>query len=338
MSAIQQTLLAYGASAPLVVSDVFSATAYTGNGSTQTITNGVNLAGNGGMVWLKDRSVARTAAIADTARVITNVSFPSSTAAQQVASQIVASVSASGFTVGADLQANAASETYVAWAFRDAPKFFDVVTYTGGGSTSDVVAHSLGVIPGLIIAKRTDAAGSWGVNYLVGDVGSGGFIGYSLESTAAQRDTANSISGRVTSTNFQPGYLATAGSSGLDLNISGASYVAYLFANDTGTNGLIRCGKYTGNGSATGPTVTLGWEPQFLMLKNSTGTGDWVMYDSARDATNPRTAVLLANSTAAESTTGPDIDFIATGFQIKSTAANVNTSGSTYIYMAIRKP
>ena len=37
------------------VEDVFSTYLYTGNGTTQTITNGIDLAGEGGMVWLKNR-------------------------------------------------------------------------------------------------------------------------------------------------------------------------------------------------------------------------------------------------------------------------------------------
>lgn len=336
MSAIQQTLLAYGASAPLVVSDVFSATTYTGTGVAFDLVNGIDLAGKGGMVWDKstDDLAGPNHRIFDTQRG--NYSLvPNSTAAQYGESR---SYTGTGYNVTSALESNTPGKKYISWTFRKAPGFFDVVAYTGGGSNYDVVAHSLGATPGLIIAKRTDAAGVWGVNYLVGDVGSGGFIGYSLESTAAQRDPSNPIGGRVTSTDFQPYLLATAVNNAGVLDTAGGSYVAYLFANDTSANGFIRCGQYTGNGSATGPTVTLGWEPQFLIVKNSTGTGDWVMYDSARDATNPRTAVLLANSTATESTTGPDIDFIATGFQVKSTAANVNTSGSTYIYMAIRKP
>ena len=40
----------------LGVEDVFSTWLYTGNGSTQTITNGIDLSGEGGMVWLKSRS------------------------------------------------------------------------------------------------------------------------------------------------------------------------------------------------------------------------------------------------------------------------------------------
>jgi hypothetical protein len=47
-----------GAVAGAYIEDVFSTYLYTGNGSTQTITNGIDLDGEGGMVWTKSRSLA----------------------------------------------------------------------------------------------------------------------------------------------------------------------------------------------------------------------------------------------------------------------------------------
>ena len=54
----------------LYVEDVFSTYLYTGNGSTQTITNGIDLAGKGGLVWLKVRSQAYNNNLYDTERGI----------------------------------------------------------------------------------------------------------------------------------------------------------------------------------------------------------------------------------------------------------------------------
>jgi hypothetical protein len=124
-------------------------------------------------------------------------------------------------------------------------------------------------------------------------------------------------------------------------NVNGVTYVAYLFAHDAGgfgddgsENG-ISCGSYTGNGSATGPTVTLGYEPQWLMIKRADSTGDWIILDSKRDVSNPRDKFLEPNTSDAEAT-GNDVDFNATSFQLKTTSATVNASGGTYIYVAIR--
>ena len=50
---------------PTYIEDVFSTYLYTGNGSTQTITNGIDLAGEGGLVWIKkrDSNIANTASL-----------------------------------------------------------------------------------------------------------------------------------------------------------------------------------------------------------------------------------------------------------------------------------
>ena len=55
-------------SGPLDVSDVFSTHLYTGNNSTQTITNGIDLSGKGGMVWTKNRDSAFSHFLYDTER------------------------------------------------------------------------------------------------------------------------------------------------------------------------------------------------------------------------------------------------------------------------------
>ena len=53
---------------PMYIEDVFSTYLYTGNGSTQTITNGVNLSSYGGLVWTKVRSTTYSHFLADTIR------------------------------------------------------------------------------------------------------------------------------------------------------------------------------------------------------------------------------------------------------------------------------
>jgi hypothetical protein len=120
-------------------------------------------------------------------------------------------------------------------------------------------------------------------------------------------------------------------------NVNGGTYVAYLFGHNTTSTGMIQCGSYTGNGSATGPIVSLGWEPKWLMIKNASGTGSWQIIDNMRGmVVGAADATLQANAATAETS----VDYVsptATGFQVTSTSAEVNTSSSSYIYMAIRK-
>jgi hypothetical protein len=128
------------------------------------------------------------------------------------------------------------------------------------------------------------------------------------------------------------------------VNASGGTYVAYLYAHDTSSTGIIQCGSYTGNGNAypDGQNITLGWEPQWLLIKNTTvGSGDqWWMFDSARGLTASKNPVYLyANLSIEEGDSGQPASVInATGFKVNGASSATNKSGNTYIYMAIRRP
>jgi hypothetical protein len=50
------------------IEDMFSTNLYTGNSATQTITNGIDLSGNGGLVWFKNRNSTQANWLFDSAR------------------------------------------------------------------------------------------------------------------------------------------------------------------------------------------------------------------------------------------------------------------------------
>ena len=58
MSNIKKLMMSAAGGEALNVEDVFSTYLYTGTGSSQTITNGIDLSGEGGLVWLKGRNLA----------------------------------------------------------------------------------------------------------------------------------------------------------------------------------------------------------------------------------------------------------------------------------------
>ena len=315
-----------GADATLYVDDVFSTYLYTGNGSTQTITNGIDLAGKGGMVWIKDRSASSDQILSDTARGITYYLSSNNTLDQgNAAGAYVASTSSTGFSIGSAANVNASSDNFVSWTFRKAAKFFDVVTYTGTGSAR-TIAHSLGVAPGMIIVKRTDTTGNWQV-YSNGLTSAANSIQLNLTNAQASAPTVwNSTA--PTSSVFSVGTDAT-------VNASGGTYVAYLFAHDTSSTGIIQCGSFTTDGSGNA-TVNLGWEPQYTLLKSSSNTQDWFVVDTMRGDTgtvNGAVAYLAPNTAAVESTTTGYGNVTATG--LRYTGLNASY---TYIYMAIRMP
>ncbi len=222
---------------------------------------------------------------------------------------------------------------FASWTFRQAEKFFDVVTWTGNGSGSRAISHNLGSTPGCIILKRTDTADDWYVVHR----GATDFSYYGvLNSTAAFAGPDASGISSVNSTSFTVSSY---------YNGSGATWVAYLFAHDaggfgnSGTDNVITCGSYTGNGTTTGPTVNLGYEPQWILVKRATvSTGQWEIYDSMRGMTvGGNEAILRPNSSDAEFSTVNRITPTATGFFASDSDGDVNANGSVYIYIAIRR-
>ena len=315
------------------IEDVFSTWLYTGNGTTQTITNGIDLADKGGLAWVKARNSVVWNVLVDTNRGAGKLIYTNATDAQQTDPTFITSFNSTGFSIGSGI--STAGTTYASWTFRKQPKFFDVVTYTGTGANR-TIAHNLGSVPGCIIVKRTDASGDWQVfhrgasginpqNYMV------------LNTTAAFAvDTTVWNSTVPTSTDFSVG-------TNTAVNANGGTYVAYLFAHNaggfglTGSDDVISCGSYAGNSSGAGPVISLGYEPQWLMIKNASNTGNWNIIDNMRGMfVGSADATMQANLSNAESS----VDYVtptATGFQITSTNTEVNNNGRTYIYIAIRR-
>lgn len=332
------------ADATLYVNDVFSTYLYTGNGSTQTITNGIDLAGKGGLVWTKVRTTTYPHCLTDTIRGGNKQLFSNTTDASTTSSPAeISSFNSDGYTLAGGTIENTSGQNFVGWTFRKAAKFFDVVTYTGNGVLSNAVAHNLGCVPGCIIWKKTNTTSNWGTWH----IGSGITVsktGGSLNSTNAFLYTLDETAYQ-TSTTFSPAWIADA--AGNNGNDNGASYVAYLFAHNAGgfgTNGtdnIISCGSYVGNGSTNGPTVSLGWQPQYVMVKAATTASSWYVVDTMRGMTANLTgssAILSPNVSDAEVAGVDGIVPNALGFSLASTSNAFNGSGQTYIYMAIRMP
>jgi hypothetical protein len=312
------------------IEDVFSTYLYTGNGSTQTITNGINLSGKGGMVWLKNRETVSNHDIEDTVRGATKILASNSTMAEQTYGDLTA-FNADGFTLGYNSgNSNDTGRKTVSWTFRKQAKFFDVVTYTGNGTTK-TISHNLGSTPGCIIVKNTSSVASWAVYHR----SNGNDKVMHLNGTqAAYSDSNVWDSYTPTATDFKVG-----GSS--FSNSNGDTYVAYLFAHDAGGFGLsgsdnvISCGSFTTDGSGYIPAVTLGYEPQLLMFKASSTTGNWSIWDTMRGFSQTSDLNLSPNTSSAESDFGSVIEPTATGFQ-NGDGAGFNPS-VTYIYIAIRR-
>ena len=318
-------------SAANYIEDVFNTYVWTGTGSNQTLTTGVDTSTYGGLFWTKNRTNAYDHALWPTALSLSgNYLLKSNTTGAATYGTYNTGDYVSNSTTGVTVYGNS-SQNYVTWTFRKQPKFFDVVTYTGNETAGKTVNHSLGSDPGCIIIKRISPSGyNWFVYHR-----SNPTKYTNLNLTNAE--TNFTIVTSVSSTNFTlPADAST--------NANGIDYVAYLFAHNaggfglTGTDNVISCGSYTGNGSSTGPTITLGYEPQWVMIKKTSDIGNWHMHDIMRDMSVTSNSLLWANLSDAEvAGASAKIAPLATGFQITNSTNGENESGGTYIYIAIRR-
>jgi len=330
---------------PTDVADVFNAHPYTGNGSTQTITNGIDLDGKGGMVWLKSRSNDTWHKISDTERGANKLLYPNEEDGESTVANTTTSFNSNGFSLGAGGSGNAIDvnkngRTYASWTFRKKKKFFDIQEFSSNSGTHGTTTHShdLGTTPAMMIVKvfkRSNgqaSGGGWFVFHK--NVGSGLGAAYILLNSSAALGNLGTPAITVNDTQF------TFRSQMTDHSLD---HIAYLFADNSSEDAedqMIKCGSYTGSSSDV--TVSLGWEPQFVLIKNATSSSNWAILDTLRGMPHGDGNSLVADSSAAENgVLGADnlVNPIADGFIAKSgkTATNQNSS-STHIYMAIRAP
>ena len=318
---------------PTYVDDVFSTYLYDGNGSTQTITNGIDLSGEGGMVWLKIRGGSSAPLghhVYDTERGATKKLRPDNTDAEATVSNGLTSFNSNGFTLGNNVGVNGglSGDTYVSWSFRKQAGAFDVVTYTGDGSSTRNIAHNLGSAPGMIIVKVTSHSDSWQVYHRSLNDNSGNPYFLQLDSTAAQ-DTGGGNFTTPSATHF-----------GVRTNINnnGYTYVAYLFAHDdqrfgdTKNEPIIKCDSYSIGSSNNNIEIDVGFEPQWVMIKRTDSAENWIVIDNMRGSVNTNSVFLYPNASNSEytETNGPYIT--STGWSPQGLGAN-----RTYAYVAIRR-
>ena len=330
--------------AALDITDVFSTYLYTGTGSAQTITNGIDLAGEGGLVWIKNR----TSATNNDHSLFDSVTFTGSTfpVVQKAWESNVAGSLASrqpgliftdtGFTTAGITDGDQSGIDYASWSFRKCPKFFDAINYTGDGTSGRTISHNLGVVPATIIVMGQSTGDYWVYQK---DVGNTKYLELN-KTTAAQTNSSAWNNTTPTDSVFTVG-------TGTPVNFSGYQYTAYLFAHNdgdgefgpSGDQDIIKCGSYTGNGGAN--TIDLGFEPQWIMVKRANSLGSWMMYDVMRGLSVTANGVagsrsITANTSASE-TDGVTFYPTSTGFYVYGTNTNHNASGSEYIYIAIRR-
>ena len=229
---------------------------------------------------------------------------------------------------------NQQDNTHQAWMWKRNAGM-DLVVFRGTANDTAYggqrYAHSLGTTPELKIMKRLDTGSmSW---ITTGTVISQGLASNNnakdyyiyLNSGTAAVNFSNYWDGNDTSIDFsvRSGNGEGGGAAGLFLVILLAS-----------VEGISKVGSYVGNGSATERTITTGFQPRFLLVKNASGTNNWVVFDTVRGWGSGNDYHFALNENAAQ-TESQDIGApTSTGFTLTTTLGNYNSNGDTYIYYA----
>jgi hypothetical protein len=320
-------------------SDYFNTVLYTGNGSGQSIT-GVGFSPE--FLWLKERTSTSSHRLSDIIRGTNKQLSSNALDAEETISTVVSSYDSDGFTVGADNGSNESGQTYVSWNWKangsgvsntsgsitstvsaNTTSGFSIVSYTGNVTAGATVGHGLGSTPAMIIFKERNSSTNWVVYHHKNTSAPETDYLY-LNTTGATADYVGYFNNTLpTSSVF------SLGNDG-GINGSGDTYIAYCFAEKQGYS---KFGSYTGNGNADGTFVYTGFKVAMIICKNTGAAEDWIIKDNTRDIDNPVDDVLYPNGNYVEDD-GATVDFLSNGFKCRTTAANTNQSGNTFIYMA----
>jgi hypothetical protein len=291
------------------------------------------------LVWVKSRSFGSGHALFDVVRGALQYMGSELATAETSLSGTLTSFDSDGFSLGTNAGVNGNTRSYVGWAWdagsgsaasntdgtitstvKANPDYgFSVTSFVGTGANA-TVGHGLSSAPDLVILKNRSIVSSWLVRS----------SDLAANQTLLLENTTTPIATDYWQ-NTQPDSSVFSVSSNSEANGSGNNLIAYCFSSVAGYSSI---GTYTGNGSASGPTVTTGFRPAFVMAKRTDGAGNWVIYDNTRVGVNPVNKLLYANLTDVEATWGSGgVDFNDTGFQVKNSGGDMNVNGGTYLYI-----
>ena len=315
----------------------FDTILYTGNGSTQSVSG---LEFKPDFVWIKERSSGSEHKVFDVVRGVQKGLTTAGNGTEEDQASYLTKFHDHGFVVGNDGAVNENSQTYVSWCWKaggtavsnddgsitssvsaNQTSGFSIITYTGTGSAA-TIGHGLGKAPKLIWVKNRTTQQDWFVNngMILNDLGKYYKLNSSSSSNAS--DTNVFPNTAPTSTVFSVG-----GDNAV--NGSGDNYLAYVWSE---IPGFSQFGYWTGNGITNGAYIHTGFTPKLIIYRKESDT-NWHMLDTERDSLNPNTAGLdpnLPNAEADDSNLA--IDFLSSGFKLRTSHSTANGSGTKYFY------
>jgi len=327
---------------------------WTGNGTSQTITNDANAGDfSPDWVWIKNRTSSGGAGpqiIWNTTRTADREFHMQSTEAEHTTTNGITAFNADGFDLGNGGTVNENNSNFVSWQWiangntkttysasgnqlagnfqANTTAGFSIITYSGNATNGATVQHGLGAAPEMVWLKdRNNTGDAGGTNWLaIYTIADGSSDRLYVNDNNAKYD----LSGTELRCDFDSSNL-TLGTWN-NLNASGP-HVGFCFRS---IQGYSKFGSYTGNGAPDGTFVYLGFKPAFLLVKQTDGADNWQLVDHKRDIDNIVENFLMPDSNAAETTHANNIkvDFLSNGFKCRATNSVFNGNGNDYIYMA----
>ena len=336
-----------------VVTNGFSTTLYTGNGTTQSVVTGIDMStqwGNdvsetfGGLVWIKNRNNTGSNTLQDTIRGVVNAKISTNTTDAQGGTNVsdatygrIRSFSNTRFTVENGAQNNQNTYTYSSWNFQTTHRKtgvtnhgkaytehynpftgFTIIKYDGSGLVGHEIPHSLGRKLGFFVSKSITSITDWDADTEF----------YNM------RFNTN-IAGVNPNKTFYTNNVSLNASS--NSNASGQTHIMYGWANsyydvDNTLIGNYEIGQYQGTG-VVGNKITTRGKPAWVMIKRLDVADNWLVLDNQRNTSNPYQ--LSPNTSAIEATSIPFISFETNSFTLQNTTADKNASGGQYLYMVV---
>ena len=332
----------------------FDTITYTGSdtSSARTVTG---LEFSPDLVWQKRRNGTNWHSWFDTVRGVGKELFSNSNTTETTNNQYgyISSFNNDGFTWSPgstnNSDGNESSGTFVSWCWKaggaavtntdgsitsqvsvNEEAGFSIISYSGNNTDNATVGHGLGKTPALLITKNRDntISPAWHISHVSLQTN----YDVALDSTDAAWNP--STNGWHELTNSSVFTLKKGSTNGYNTNRNGDNYIAYCWAEIPGYS---KFGKYTGNGNTNGAFINLGFKPAWILVKRSSASENWALWDNKRDGGfNPNGYLLRPDSTNDEggNVTGHQIDLLSNGFKLRFTDTKGNGNGSTYIYMA----
>jgi hypothetical protein len=95
--------------------------------------------------------------------------------------------------------------------------------------------------------------------------------------------------------------------------------------------GVSKVGYFAGTGSDL--TITLGFQPRFVLIKDIDGIASWHMFDTLRGIASGTDKVLLLNDTVVQTDTEDRLDLTSDGMTLHG-MGSTNENNHNFIYYA----